>query len=203
MMSKARLDALSDGIFAVAMTLLVIDLKVPGAADLQSDLELLSVLVQLIPKMVGWIISFLVLAFFWWGNARALHYVKQVDGRLVTLNMLLLALVSFMPFASSLTGEVPQLVGGQVVYGGTMFLMAGVALAEWRYLYRHPELCDPPMPKGAYLESRVRTGMLMVISVLSVVMAMVVPTGGNAAFALMFVANRMGRRARDKSERAA
>src|SRR4051812_22856647 len=100
-MKKHRLDALTDGIFAVAMTLLVIDLKLPEAAGFQDSAALVHAFGELAPKLISWVISFMVLAFFWWGHSRAFHYVHLVDGKLVLINLCLLAAVSFMPFASS------------------------------------------------------------------------------------------------------
>ena len=119
-MSKHRLDALADGIFAVAMTLLVIELKLPEDFHPERSLDLLQVLAQLIPRFVGWVISFFVLAMFWWGQARVMHYVQRVDGRLVGLNLLLLGAASLMPFASAITGQMPKLLGGQIVYSTAM-----------------------------------------------------------------------------------
>ena len=89
-MSKHRLDALTDGIFAVAMTLLVIELKLPEGFQAHRSLQLLQVLIVLIPKFIGWVISFFVLAFFWWGQSRALQYAKRVDGPFTALNLFLL-----------------------------------------------------------------------------------------------------------------
>lgn len=201
-MSKHRLDALTDGIFAVAMTLLVIELKLPEGLHPERSLELLQALVNLIPKFIGWIISFLVLAMFWWGQSRALHFVKHVDGPLTMYNLLLLAFASFLPFVSAITGEMGGLLGAQIVYSSVMFLMAVSALQIWRYLYRHPELCDPPMPLGAYREARFRVSMLMVISVVAVLIARRVPHAGNAAFMLMMPAGWISGMIRRRAERA-
>ena len=198
-MSKHRLDALTDGIFAVAMTLLVIELKLPEELHLERSLELLRALVNLIPKFVGWVISFLVLALFWWGQSRAFHFVKHVNGPLTALNLVLLAFASFLPFASAISGELQFLVGSQIVYSTAMLLLAVSAWMVWRYLYRHTELCEPPMPLGAYREARFRTMTLMVISVAAVLIAMRFPGFGNTAFMLMMPAGRLGRMIRNRA----
>ena len=202
-MSKHRLDALVDGIFAVAMTLLVIELKLPEDFHAIRSLELLQVLVNLIPRFVGWVISFFVLAMFWWGQTRALHYTKRVDGTFTALNLLLLAFASFLPFASAVSGQLPLLLGSQIVYSTVMFMMAVAALLIWRYVHRHPELCEPPMPNGVYREAQFRTGMLMVISVAAVLLAMRFPGSGNAAFMLMMPAGAVGRAMQLRAEKRA
>ena len=75
-----------------------------------------------------------------------------------------------------------------------MLLLSISALLVWRYLWLHPELCDPPLPTGAYLESRFRIGALIVISLAAIAIAAVLPSGGNIAFMLMWPAGRVGRR---------
>jgi uncharacterized membrane protein len=201
--SKHRLDALTDGIFAVAMTLLVIELKLPEGLHPARSMELLQALVNLIPKFVGWVISFLVLAMFWWGQSRAFHFVKHVNGRLTALNLVLLAFASFLPFASAISGELQILVGAQIVYSTAMMLLAVSAWRVWRYLYHHPELCEPPMPLGAYREARFRTMSLVVISVAAVLIAMRFPRFGNTAFMLMMPAGWIGRTIKARAHRVA
>lgn len=197
-MSKHRLDALADGIFAVAMTLLVIELKLPEDFHPERSLDLLQVLAQLIPRFVGWVISFFVLAMFWWGQARVMHYVQRVDGRLVGLNLLLLGAASLMPFASAITGQMPKLLGGQIVYSTAMLLLCLPAFLLWRHVRRHPELCDTPLPESLYAESRFRIGALVAISIAAIAIANVIPAGGNIAFMLMIPAGRVGRRIRER-----
>lgn len=193
-MSKHRLDAITDGIFAVAMTLLVIELKIPETAHIASADALLRALAHLMPKFFGWVISFLVLALFWWGHHRAFHFVRVVDGKLVLINLVFLGFVSFMPFASALSGEYGTYFPSQVVYSGTMLMISMMALWMWRYLHRNPQLCHPPLPELAWRLARLRTGMLAAISVIAVAIAWVLPTGGNMAFMLMMAAGPLSRR---------
>jgi uncharacterized membrane protein len=193
-MSKHRIDALTDGIFAVAMTLLVIELKIPESMHITDSVTMLSALSHLIPKFISWIISFLVLALFWYGHHRAFHFVKKVDGKLVALNLVFLGFVSFMPFASAMGGEYVGLLAGQLVYSFTMFMVAVGALLIWRYVHRHPELCHPVMSEGAYRGARFRTSMLMVVSIVAVIIAIYIPGAGNSAFMLMVVIGPVGRR---------
>ena len=192
-MKKHRLDSLTDGIFAVAMTLLVIDLKLPEAVPLHDNEALVQAMADLIPRLISWVISFGVLAFFWWGHSRALHYVREVNGGLVGINLLFLLAVGFTPFASAVSGTHP-LFAAQCVYSVTMAFNALAAMALWRYIYRHPALCETPMPVEIYRGSRLRTGMLVVISVVACAIAWYLPTAGNAAFMLMAFVRPLSRR---------
>ena len=193
-MKKHRLDSLTDGIFAVAMTLLVIDLKLPEAVPFQNSEALAQAIADLVPRLISWVISFMVLAFFWWGHSRALHYVRTVDGRLALINLLFLAAVSFTPFASAVSGTHPNLFAAQFVYSLTMALNALAAMALWRYIHRHPELCETAMPVEVYRGARLRTGMLVAISVVACVIAWFLPTAGNVAFMMMAFVRPLARR---------
>lgn len=193
-MGKHRIDALADGIFAVAMTLLVIELKIPESAHVTNNASLLTTFVHLIPKFVAWIISFLVLALFWFGHHRTLHFVHRVDGRLIALNLMFLGFVSLMPFASALSGEYVVLTGAQVFYSATMSMVALFALLLSRYVYRHPELCNTPMPEGVFRAARFRTSMLIVISMVAIVIGYYLPAAGNSAFMLMLIVGPIARR---------
>ncbi len=79
--SKNRIEALTDGIYAVAMTLLVIDLKVPDRHVATTATVLHAALLDLAPKASAWVISFFILATFWIGHHRLFHHVRVVDRR--------------------------------------------------------------------------------------------------------------------------
>jgi uncharacterized membrane protein len=183
-LSKHRIEALVDGIFAVAMTLLVIELKLPEHVHATSSAELLHVLGELAPTFFSWLVSFLVLAIFWVGNHRLYSYVRHVDGPLLCYTILMLAGASLLPFASAVNGRfLSQLA--QSVYAVVMTLMAIGSLLVATRIYRHPELCSHPMDKATYAGVCIRQGTLVVIAALTVVLAGVLPGAANFAFLLL------------------
>jgi len=183
-LSKHRIEALVDGIFAVAMTLLVIELKLPEHVQATSSAELLHVLGDLAPTFGSWIISFLVLAIFWVGNHRLYSYVRHVDGPLLCYTILMLAGASLLPFASAVNGRfLSQLA--QAVYAIVMSVMALGSLLVAARIYRHPELCSHPMDKATYAGVCIRQGTLIAIAVLTVVLAGAAPGIANTAFLLL------------------
>lgn len=195
-LSKHRIEALTDGIYAVAMTLLVIELKLPPHDSIATQVDLINAVGNLLPKFIAWLISFLVLSLFWLGHHRLFQIVRHVDGKLVGLNIVQLGLVSLMPFSSALSGEFGSILFSQVFYSSNMALLSVFALLIARYLYHHPELCVHPMTVGAYRGARIRVGGLIVISAVAVVIAMVIPGAGtgNMAFMLMMVIMPISRR---------
>ncbi len=99
-----RLLAFSDGVYAVAITLLVIDIRLPPAAE-GGEAALLPVLTAMAPKLVLFAFTFLVLGMSWLGHHRKFTYVERVDGRILWLNLLYLMALCLIPFASSALGE--------------------------------------------------------------------------------------------------
>lgn len=94
-----RVLALSDGVFAIAMTLLVLDIKIPD--DVQGA-RFTQALNELAPSLAGYVLSFLVIGALWLGHHRLFRALEKVHGRTATLNVLLLGFVALLPFPASL-----------------------------------------------------------------------------------------------------
>ena len=205
-LSIHRLEALTDGIYAVAMTLLVIDLKLPEHATLQTSAALAEALAELAPKFQAWVISFLVLAIFWSASYRTHSHMRHADGRLVTLSVVQLGLASLMPFSCALLGQHAGVLS-QAVYSANMALLALAGLLVSRYVHRHPELTATPMSLAKYNGARVRIIGLIAISLLAVLIQFLVGEFGgngigNVAFVLMAVINPLSRRVERATESA-
>ena len=189
-----RSEALTDGIYAVAMTLLVIDLKLPEGL-VHNNADLGAALVALVPKAVAWVISFMVLAIFWTGHHRVFAYVRRADSKLTLLNLMQLAFVTLMPFSSALSGEEGGLFLSQVVFSTNMALMGVAALLIARHVHATPALGAAPMPLALYRGARLRILGVILISVVAVLLAAASPFPGmgNMAFMLMAVISPMSR----------
>ncbi len=194
-LSVHRSEALTDGIYAVAMTLLVIELKLPDHALIHSAQEVNAALLGLLPKVVAWCISFFVLAIFWFGHHRTFSHVRRADGRLIALNIGQLAFVSLMPFSCALVGEHGREFASQLVYSLNMSGLAVMALLTSRHIRRHPERALMAMPEPSYRGVQIRLYGLILISAVAVGINHVVPTAGNVAFVLMAAIMPLSRRA--------
>jgi len=198
-LSPHRIEALTDGIYAVAMTLLVIDLKFPEHAEIHSADDLARAMVGLSPKFFSWVISFMVLALFWIAHHRIFSRVRDVNGRLVGLNLFQLACVSLMPFCTMLIGEYGGALLSQVIYSSNMVLLAIFSLLIAHYIHRHSELSSAPLSRGAYRGALVRNFALIAISVGTVSIGFfTVPAVGNAAYALMAIVMPLSRRLEER-----
>jgi len=198
-LSKHRIEALTDGIYAVAMTLLVIELKLPAHELIHTQEDLLVAVANLFPKFIAWVISFLVLSLFWLGHQRMFQYVRHVDGKLVALNIVQLGFASLIPFSSALSGEFGSKWFSQIFYSLNLTFLSLSAMLLARYIYRHPGLCVHPMSEGTYRAARVRIAGLIVISAVAIVISSYLPGAGNMAFMLMMVIMPISRRIEARS----
>ena len=153
--SRGRVEALSDGVFAIVVTLLVLEITVPHVAEHESMAELAQALRTLAPKFASWVISFVTVCVIWLNHHRLLAMVSRIDNALFWLNANLLLWTSFIPFPTALMGDYPANRLAVSFYGGVMFLMAlGFVLARW-HLHRHPDLLQEDVDRTAF-----RTGTM-------------------------------------------
>ena len=202
--SKHRVEALTDGIFAVAMTLLVIDLKVPDPHDIHSPQQLAQALADQVPKVMSWLISFYVLATFWIAHHRLFHYVRQVDRGLLWRNLHQLAFVSLMPFSAALIGEYPNTTIAQVAYNGNMIILCVLGLWKLQYVRSHPALASHPMEKATYHATLLRLGGLVACGASAMVIAVWLDTSfATLTYLSMIGFGRVGRRIEQDAHRRA
>lgn len=202
-LSKHRIEALTDGIYAVAMTLLVIELKIGGEhGAITSASQLQHALIELLPKGLAWIISFFVLTFFWLGHHRLFQHVRHVDGRLLWANMGMLCAASLMPFSSALVGEYSGAFVSQCFYAGNMIVLSAAFLTMLIITKRTPALMVTPLSNAIFVGSRFRIGSLIVLSLSALVVAWFAPPFATMVFATMPLAGHISRRLAAKAAAA-
>ena len=140
-----RVVFFSDAVFAIALTLLVIDLRVPEFDNGETSFD---VIIGLLPGFLGYVISFAVIAINWNGHHRKFRVINGFDSRLIQLNFLLLFLIAFTPFPTSLISEYPGEVASVVLYASVIMSLNLVQLAMWAYAWHHDlidKLVDPDL----------------------------------------------------------
>lgn len=161
-----RLLALSDGVIAVAITLLVLDIRLPEGFGEFSDGELWAALVALWPRLLAYLLSFYVIATFWMSHRAKFEHIVKTDGRLMWINMLFLLTVGLVPFTTNLIAE----SGGTVstmIYAASM-VVSGLSLAGiWQYAAVN-NLIDPKLTPEERREHLQATLMMALIFGLSI-----------------------------------
>jgi len=114
---KGRLEAFSDGVIAIIITIMVLELKIPHGADLHA-------LEPVVPLFVSYLISFTFIGIYWNGHHHMLHLVKRVDARIMWLNLHLLFWLSLVPVVTGWVGENPRSSLPAAFYGGVLLAAA-------------------------------------------------------------------------------
>lgn len=122
--STSRIEAFSDGVFAIVVTLLVIELGVPHMPDNFTTSDLLNELMHMSPKFISFILSFTVTVIFWSNHHQLFHSLEKADRKLLWFNNLLLLWMSFIPFPTAFIGEYPLNIVPVIFYGTVLFLAA-------------------------------------------------------------------------------
>jgi uncharacterized membrane protein len=128
----ARVEAFSDGVLAIVITLLVLEIKVPELSHGVSDAALGAALLHLLPKVLAWVVSFLFIFVFWVSHHDLFARIRRVDRGLLWWNGLFLLAVSFTPFPTALVGEHPDSRWAVALLGGA-FALSGLFFTGMRH----------------------------------------------------------------------
>ena len=134
--SLERIAALSDGVFAVAMTLLVLDLHAPAAEAIHSEGDLLQKLLPLLPRLLAYLMSFLTLGIFWVGQQTQLNHLERANRNLAWIHLGFLFAVTLLPFTTSLLAEFIELRTALVLYWLNVLLLGLMLAGSWLYASR-------------------------------------------------------------------
>jgi uncharacterized membrane protein len=128
-----RIEALSDGIFAFAATVLVLDFHTPEPADIHSEAELLRALASSAPRLLPWLLSLVTLGIFWLGQQTQLSQLARSNHDLTWLHFLFLAVVTVLPFSTRLLADFLTYRSAFLVYWANVFLLGACLYATWTY----------------------------------------------------------------------
>lgn len=184
---NTRLLAFSDGVIAVAITLLILEIRLPENFGEFTDAELWGALLALWPRFLAFLISFAVIGVYWLNHHRKFDLIVRSDSGLKWLNLLFLLTICVIPFVTAVIAQNSGFVG-TAVYAGTMML-CGISLSLiWFYAGRQG-LLDPDCPREE--RRRVLAGTLLVpaIFAISVPLSFAHPDGAKLFWLLIIPAN--------------
>jgi uncharacterized membrane protein len=140
--SKSRMETLTDGVFAIVMTLLVLEITVPYLSHSEVASELPNQLLELWPVVLSYVMSFILLGFFWIYHHDQFHYINRVNRILVWITIFYLMIIAFIPFSTSLLGGYGDQQISVVIYGINIAMAAFGAYVQWWYAARNHRLVD-------------------------------------------------------------
>lgn len=137
--SNERLNTLIDGIFAIVLTLLVLDLQVPETAP---DSAIAQQLLSLWPNFFSYVFSFIILSLFWLGHQIESRYIRATDHLHLWLSLIFMLFIALLPFSASLLGTHPASQAAIIFYSCNIFIASLLRYIHWRYITHHHRLVD-------------------------------------------------------------
>jgi uncharacterized membrane protein len=181
-LTKNRLETLVDGIFAIAMTLLVLALKVPQMTHKQAATGLSEALGGLRPHFTAFVISFFLLAIFWMAHHRQFKSIKKVDSNFIWLNILMLLLIVLVPFSTSLMGEYELARISYIFFDLNLFFIGISMFLYWWYAGKNNRLMVDGFTREQYLYGIKRNAVLPAVSLIALALTFVTPRYSSLAF---------------------
>jgi uncharacterized membrane protein len=171
-----RIIFFSDAVFAIAITLLALELRVPEMPSTQVATEMLRQLGHMTPKFIGFVLSFTVIGIFWHAHHQDFQYIKCWDRRLILINFLLLLFVAFLPFPTALLDTYPAQQITVSFYSGTVAALGMARWLMWQYATRGHRLVDQNLDEQFIARITRRTLITPTIFLLSIGIAFFNPT---------------------------
>ena len=192
-MKPTRLDELSDGIFAIVMTVLVFDLKIPSYfnyLDTVSNVELWAEIVKLIPSFLTYVLSFALLFTYW----KAHHffnsvYAQNIDAKLTNINALFFMFVSLVPFSASLLGHFHKNELAITVFGVHIVLIGLCLYWMRRYVLYSPHIKNPEISEHEIKGSTIRILVPVLFALIAIPLSFVNTTFSLALFTIAVIFN--------------
>lgn len=151
-MTKNRLEAFSDGVFSIVITLLILDVKIPDREHITNG-QLIESLQAALPNVITFIFTFLIVGVFWVAHHRIFGLVRVVDPKLLWLNIFYLMFIVLIPFPASILARHPLLQVSILIYSTTLLLVGFFHFIFIRYLYKHPELHEEGLSKHVFKQA--------------------------------------------------
>jgi uncharacterized membrane protein len=140
-----RLEAFTDGVFAIAATLLVLDLTTHTLGTVTSDAEMWAALADMWPLFFNFALSFVLLCLLWMTHVSQFEHIARVDGTMLWLNSARLLFIVLVPFATGLTTEYSEWVAGRLMMPLAFFLAILCGWLQWMWAVRHRDVMLPDL----------------------------------------------------------
>jgi uncharacterized membrane protein len=174
-LSAKRIQALTDGVFAIAMTLLVLNLKVPPVTEESAAQVLPKLVLRLWPDFFNYALSFILLATFWIVHHRQFHFIKAINQRLLWINILGLMFIALIPFSTSLIAEHGDVQIAALVFECNLLAIGLIFYVHWSYATGKHHLINPDLSAQRILLNKKRNLVMPVVSLIAIGLSFLTP----------------------------
>lgn len=175
-LGTGRLEALADGIFAFAMTLLVLGIDSPEKIpQTGADQALLQHLLGLAPQFLVYALAFFTLGSFWYAHQKHFRYIKKANVRLIWNNILGFMFIALIPFTTNLAGDYGDYQMGILPLEINMLILGLIFYGEWYYITSHPHLLHQELHPLTIKRSREKNAIIVFLSLMCIGLSFIIP----------------------------
>jgi len=184
-MNKGRIEALTDGVYAIAMTLLALNLTIPEIIEEMNDTRVREMLSSLMIKLDDYFLSFMFLAIFWIIHNEQMRFVRKADRFFLWLQILCLVFVVLIPTSTSLVAYYGGLQISDVVFEMNILIISLLYLASWQYILRNPRLSEEAPDRRAMDREKAKTLLIVIFSVIAMIVSFISPGWSTTLYFLL------------------
>lgn len=184
-----RLIFFSDGVFAIAITLLVLNVALPVLQAGSVSIDLPAALLATVPRLFAYALSFLVIGAYWMAHLRTFHYIERFDRRLAGLNLIFLLFVALVPFPTGVLSAYGDQLVAVVLYAATQAIIGLFLSVLWRYASHNHRLVAKKLTAQLIRDNTLRNASPALIFLASIGVAFLSIPAAEAMWVLTFAVN--------------
>jgi uncharacterized membrane protein len=189
-----RIETLTDGVFAIVMTLLVLNLAIPEISQTSAETELFSKIVQLWPKLLSYAVSFIILGIFWVGHHHMFHHIKRANTGLLWINIFFLLFVALVPFTTALSGDYSTVEAPFIIYGINLVPIFILRFVIWEYATRNHKLVESNIDNAVVRKLKLMPLISSILLLVAIGLSLISITAGYAVLILMLLYGALSQR---------
>lgn len=181
-----RVEALADGVFAFAMTLMVLSIDVPmNVPRAEENQAILQHLIQVLPDFQVYVLAFISLGGFWYAHQIQFKSMKRVDPALVWLNIFIMMFIALVPFSTALAGDYGNAQISVIMMEMNILILGIMFYIHWSYATSHPQLLHKPLDKEGVNLGKDIYIIIILISLAAMGLSFISPPFSAALYILM------------------
>lgn len=183
-LTTTRVEALSDGVFAIVLTLMVFQIRVP---DVKTPQELWPRLLHQAPEFYSYAVSFVLVGIYWVAHHNMYHLVKRSTRPLLWMNLLFLMFVGFVPYSVALVGRYADVQRVMIIYGVHLMIISSLLFLQWWYVTRQKNLLVTPLNPEFIRSVDIKILQAPVVCVLAILTSFISVRGSYLLYLLTIV----------------
>ena len=187
-MNTKRLEALTDGVFSIAMTLLVLNLKLPIRPNNLSSSVFPELVLELWPDIINYALSFILLSIFWIVHHSQFHHIEFVDNKILWINIMGLMFIALVPFSTSLIAEFGDMQLAAIIFEGNLLGIGIMFYLNWHYATGKHHLIDSDLTAQEILLNKKKYLVIPFVSLVAIGLSFLNPNWSELVyFAIPFI----------------